>query len=470
MSDPLMTYAEIMRRTRAPRFRLEDFLFKEQLDFVRDPEPFKDAVCTRRSGKTVACAADLIDTTETHKEVTSLYVTLSRVNAKRIIWPELKKINRVFNLNLVPNESELSLYSPKNGSTIYLAGASDKTEIEKFRGLPLKKVYIDESQSFPSYIRELIDDVISPALMDFAGSLNLIGTPGPIPAGFFFDCSHSDSWSHHQWSFFQNPFISQKSGMTHQALLDRELKRRGVTIDDPSIQREWFGKWVLDSNSLVFKYSKELNHYDNLPARHFTYILGVDLGFDDSDALSVLAWSDDSPTTYLVEEIVRPKQGITELVEQIEGLRRRYDFGRIVADFGGLGKKIAEEIIRRHSLHLVAADKARKNEAIEFLNDAMRTQRFMAKRTSRFASDCMLVEWDADKTTPERRVVSDRFHSDIIDATLYAFRESPAYSYQPPPPRPQIGSPEWAKEQVDEMEKQTEERLKNTYGEDDWGF
>ncbi len=108
---------------------------------------------------------------------------------------------------------------------------------------------------------------------------------------------------------------------------------------------------------------------------------------------------------------------------------------------------------RRWAIPVYAAEKTRKYENIELLNDSLRVGRLMAKRNSRFASDSMLLEWDSDKSKPDRKVISDRFHSDIIDSVLYCFRESPAYSYQPPKPAaPKWGTPEWGKIQEVEME------------------
>lgn len=459
---------ELQERLKTKAFKLDDFLFREQLELVEDRKPFKTAVCTRRAGKTVGCAADLVYTAATNKGVICLYITLSRSNAKRIIWPEIKKINREFELGGIANESDLSMVFPKNESVIYLSGASDRTEIEKFRGLALKKVYLDESQSFPPYIKDLVDDVISPALMDYAGTLCLIGTPGPVPSGFFYECAQSPDWSHHNWTFWQNPYIAIKSGLTHQELLDRELKRRGVTIEDPSIQREWFGKWLLDSEALVFHYKPEVNHYEDLPPAEYVYLLGVDFGFEDADALSVLAWSPRSPITYLVEELVVAKQGISQLVNQIESIRKRYSISKIVADFGGLGKKISEEMIRRFQIPLKPAEKTRKIESIELLNDAMRRGHFKAKKNSRFASDCMLVEWDKDRSSPEAKKISDHFHSDICDAVLYSFRESPSFSWRPPIVRPKPGTPEWAKEEVTAMESAAEDYFKTLEGDWKW--
>lgn len=461
--------AELLKR-RKSNFKLKDFLFKEQLSFVNDPSPFKTAVCSRRSGKTIACAADLIHTSITNKGVTSLYVTLSRSNAKKIIWPEIKRINRIFNLGGVPNESDLSMKF-NTESILYCSGAGDKTEIEKFRGLAFKKNYLDEAQSFPPYIRDLVDDVLSPGLMDHAGTLCLIGTPGPVPAGFFYECSHSDLWSRHSWTFQDNPHILLKSGLSYQEILNREIKRRGVTLEDPSIQREYFARWVLDSDALVYHYREETNHYDVMPPGKYIYIMGLDFGYEDADAIAILAWSEHSPTTYLVEELVINKQGITPLVNQIESLRKKYDISKIAADFGGLGKKISEEISRRYQIPLQPADKSRKAESIEIMNDSLRTARFKARKDSRFSQDAMLLEWDKDKSTPERKVISDRFHSDILDATLYAFRESPAFAWTPPIEKPKYKSPEWYKNEVDEMERAAEDHfIEQAQIKNEWDF
>jgi hypothetical protein len=447
------------------QFKLEDHLFKQQLEFVLDPSPNKVAVCSRRAGKTTACAADLVYTAINNANTVSLYITLSRNNAKKIIWKEIKDLNRNYVLKGDLSVAELSITFP-NGSIIYLSGAKDATEIEKFRGLALKLVYIDECQSFRSYIKELINEVLAPSLMDHAGTLNIIGTPSPLPTGFFHDAYIADNgWAKYHWTFWQNPFIIKKSGITHQAMLDRELKRRGVPASDPSIQREWYGKFTLDSNSLLIHYNPKLNNYGTLPTTpidtygtlsslvpiQWTYIMGIDLGFDDADAIAILAWSEATPVVYLVEELVVSQQGLTELVEQIEHLRKKYDIAKIMIDQGGLGKKLAEEMRRRHHIPVQPADKARKMEHIAFLNDALRTGRFKAKSDSKFAQDSYLVEIDRDKSTPDKIKVSSAYHSDIIDSVLYAFVESPAFTYTLPIEKPRYGTKAWADTQNTEM-------------------
>ena len=435
------------------KFNVTAFLFDKQLSFVEDPSPYKVAVCSRRSGKTTACAAHLIHTAINKPNSNSLYITLTRDTAKKLVWKELRRINREHDLKGRENETELSIVFP-NGSTIFCSGCLNATEIEKFRGMALNLCYIDECQSFREYIRELIDDIIAPALIDYAGTLALIGTPGPIPAGFFHECAvEQEAWSKHKWTMWDNPHLPVKSGVSTQTLLERELKRRGVTVESPSIRREYFGEWVLDSDSLLLHYDNTRNDYGSLDTRtKYNYILGIDVGFEDSDALAVLAWSETDPATYLVEEIITEKSDITTLANQIKELQKKYDISKLIMDMGGLGKKIGEELIRRFLIPVEAADKARKIENYALLDDALRTGMFKAKKDSRFAKESYLVEIDRDKTTPDSIKVSSRFHSDIIDAVLYAFKVSYGYTYKPPEPdKPKWGTREWAEQQTSSM-------------------
>ncbi len=432
-------------------------------------------MCSRRSGKTIACAADLTNTALQNANVVCLYITLKRTNAKRIIWPELLRINRDYKLNGRVNETDLSIKFP-NESVIYASGAKDKSEIENFRGLALKKVYIDESQSFRPHIEELIDDVISKALFDHAGQLCLTGTPGMVPAGYFHKCATSPAWSHHSWTMFQNPYLEKKSGKPVLQLVQDDCTRMGVDISHPKIQRECFGRWVTDLESLVYKYNAELNHYDGEPHlingkinADWEFVFGVDLGFDDADSISVIGWHKHERVAYLVKEQIKRKQGITELAEQLDYLIKEFNPLRVVIDSGGLGKKIAEEMRKRYSLPVIAADKVRKFEKIEILNDAMRTRKFMAKKDSQFAQDCLLVEWDFDASGPDKLKIADGFHSDACDSTTYAYTEALHWLSDPATIVVKPNTPEWVKKQEEEMEQIALRNSQQQNENDMWG-
>lgn len=453
-----LVFKELLSRDRSrKKFDLEDYLFDKQLAFVRDPAPFATAVCSRRAGKTVACAWDMIDTCHRIEGAVCLYITLTRDNAKKIVWKELKEINRSLGLGAKINETELSMYFPTWKSTIYLSGAKDKSEIEKFRGLALALCYIDECQSFRAHIQELVDDVISKALFDFDGRLRLTGTPGPVPVGYFHSCATSAEWSNHKWTMFDNPWLERKSGKTALELMQRDLKRKGVSINDPSIRRECYGEWTVDLNALVVRWADD-NHFDEVPILTH-YVLGVDIGHDDADAIAVIGWNEKSPKAYLVEEFLKKGQTVTELADAIERFINIFNPVKVVMDTGGLGKKIAEELRRRRSLPVVAAEKARKFEFIELMNDALRTGNLMAKRTSQFAEDSALLEWDKDAKLDKPKV-KDTFHSDIIDAVLYAYREAMHWLYRPEEPKIKLKSKEYWDKQVADMEEAARNGIK----------
>lgn len=449
------------QKTRTKPFVLKEFLFKEQIDFVLDSARFATAVCSVRAGKTTACAADLIDTAVNYPGTTGLYITLARSSAKRIVWPELHKIIREFRIPAKFNEAELSIRFP-NMSMIYCSGANTEAEMEKLRGLSNTAVaYVDESQAFREHLKELVDDILVKRLYDLNGRCRLIGTPGPIPAGYFYNASQSSGWSHHAWTLHSNPWIERKSGLTVQAIIQQDMDRKGVTVDDPSIQRECFGRWVLDTQSLILEYAVEKNHYEELPKGNWKYILGMDFGFNDADSFSVLGWTDSSPDTYLIEEDVKEKQTYEQMEANFAALYKKYSFLKVKGDPGGGGKKLIESLKQRYKVPFETADKTEKIANLKLLNNALRTGRFKAPKTSRFAQDCNLLERDQDKSTPDKIVIKG--HSDAIDSVLYPFKESPAYYYTPPPIQPKPGTAEHDKWTEKEFERGTMERLEKEH-------
>jgi PBSX family phage terminase large subunit len=461
LQDPLEITPELLETAQKilneRSFRIEDFLFKEQLEFVKDPARFATAVCSVRAGKTTACAADLVDTALSMPGTTGLYITLARSSAKRIVWPELHRIIRDFGIDAKFNEAELSI-AFASGSRIYCSGANTEAETEKLRGLSnVALAYVDESQAFRSHLKELIDDVLVKRLYDTNGRCRLIGTPGPIPAGYFYDASQSSSWSQHAWTLHNNPWIERKSGLTVSQLIQQDMDRKGVGIDDPAIQRECFGRWALDPQSLILEYNAEKNHYENLPKGHWQFILGMDFGFNDADAFSVLGWTDTSPDTYLIEEVIKTKQTYEQMEANFLELHQRYQFLKVKGDPGGGGKKLIESLRARYKVPFEVAEKTEKVANLKLLNNALRTGRFKARKTSRFAQDCNLLERDLDKSTPDRIVIKG--HSDSIDSVLYPFKESPAYYYTPPSVAPKPGSPEHDKWVEKELERGTIERI-----------
>jgi len=202
--------AEIQKRktkSEKPQFIFEEFCFDRQVEFFRGTGiRFRNAVCSRRAGKTVGIAADMVDLAQNEPEVNLLYITITQLQARAIIWADLMKIIEGYEIECKTDNTRLTITFP-NKSKIYIAGAKDRTEIEKYRGWKLRACYIDECQSFRSYLKELINDIIIPALRDKRGQLYLTGTPGPVKAGVFFEYSQSKNWKAHHWTAFENPYM-----------------------------------------------------------------------------------------------------------------------------------------------------------------------------------------------------------------------------------------------------------------------
>lgn len=448
MNNLALAFAALRAKRAAKR---KDIAFPEQDEFVNDEAQFVAALTTRRAGKSTGFARRYYNTMIKYPGCMCPHIGLTRESTKNIMWPILQELDDRYRWGAKFNESNLAMEMP-NGSRVQLFGADMKNFIRRLRGIKTPGAGVDEAQEFGEHLQTLVDDILTPATADYIdGWIGLGGTPGPIPRGYFYDITQGGlyGYSVHRWSIYNNPFMPDPKGF-----VEKLKARQGWDEKHPTLLREYKGLWVLDTESLLIKYSEEKNHYDNLPqlaTGSYIHILGVDLGFRDSDALAVLAWHPGSPNIYLVEEVVTQGQDITQLSNQIEVMIKKYDIAKIIMDEGALGKKIAEEIRRRKHIPVQPAEKSRKMENVAFLNDYLRLGKFRAKSSSRFASDSMQVQIDYEKTTPDRIVVKKGFHSDIIDAVLYAFKESPAFTYQAQKEKPKVGTKEWGKEQEEEM-------------------
>lgn len=417
--------------------------FPQQYKFTEDSSRYIVAQCSRRAGKSNGLAIRFFKTLQRNPKCQCIYLSLTRESALSIMWPVLQEINDKYDLGCKFIESKLIMIHP-NGAKLRLIGADMKNFIKRLKGIKSPGVAIDEAQDFGSHLQSLVDDVIVPCLADYEdGWLAICGTPGPVPQGYFFEITQEKKYgySFHEWTILDNPYMPNPS-----AFIADLKKKRGWEENNPTLQREWLNKWVLDRESLWIKYNKEVNHFESRPPniKDWHHIMGIDIGYRDADAIAILAWSLNDSCTYLIEEQIETKQGITELVNQVETLAKKYNVDKMVIDEGGLGKKIAEEIRRRHGIPVQQADKARKQENVGFLNDALRQGRFKAKSASRFAKDSYVVQIDWEKSRHDRIVIKKDPHSDIIDAVLYAFKESPAFTYQEQLQAPKYGTKEWA--------------------------
>ena len=438
---------------------LEKSLHPFQQEFLLSPKKKKLARCSRRAGKTHLAAVGLISAAVHNDNLLVPYITLSIKNARRIVWTTLREIERQWAFGMEFLENSLTVRFP-NGSQIIMGGCQDLAEVEKFRGPKYALCVIDEAQSIKSStLATLIDDILEPASLDLDGSIWMFGTPAASAAGFYYDANElkSSAWESHAWTLLDNPHLPGA-----QDWLDRKMIENSWSETDATFRREYRGEWVRDENSLVYQFNKIRNLCDELPEEEFHFALGVDLGFIDSTAFVVIGWSDVHPETYVLE--VSKFQHLTsdDIGKKIKWLDGEYEFERIVADTGGLGKMVVEEMSKRFSLNILPAQKRAKHDHIELLNSDFKKGKLQildTEENQQLIDELELLEWDLNERTKGRFIERSDCENHACDALLYVWRESLAFLHQAETFQPLMGSDEWFKREEQRMEEAAEAKI-----------
>ncbi len=399
---------------------LKQILFDKQLECINDKSTFIAALCTRRAGKSFLAGVRLYLAALTHANSISIYIALTRASARNIMWQILLNIGTKAGIKIDPKESSLTIRIIETNSEIHLVGADTKNFIERLRGIPYAVAIIDEAGFFRDHISLLVDDVLEPSISDLNGQIVLLGTPAVRPQGLFYDATmgNASGWSVHKWSVFDNPHMPNQ-----RDFVDKMMIRRGWTKDNPTYLREWCGQWVEDLDALVYKFKKGKNDYTNLPSTNdWTRILSVDYGWHDKTAFAIIAYHPKINRTY-----VEYAKGYSELIpsqiaEMLQKLIARFSPAKIVADTGGLGKTITEEMRIRYQIPIMAAKKTDKQSWISLLNGDF------------IDGNCLVNDGLEELRHQYSTLVKDEngdedagMPNDLCDAVLYGWRESKSF-------------------------------------------
>lgn len=435
---------------------LVDGLFRQQRRFVLDPSPRKAALCSRRAGKSYGLAAWFALGASTHPGALSLYVAQSSNAAKLILWPALRALSdrHALGVRLREDRGQLMASWP-NGHRLWLAGCSDAAEVDRFRGPAYRRAAIDEAQSYGAWLATLVEDVIAPALGDCAGELALCGTPGPNASGYYYVVTTGDGgpqWPTHRWTLAKNPHFQGGRGRTYRAQV---RAARGWSVEHPTYQREWMGRWVQDAGALVYPYQGARNgHVGALPEGDWRHVLALDLGYVDDTAFAELAWRVGHPEVYVIRAWKRRgliPSAVAAQVAQLVDERRRAGrpYTRVVADTGGLGRGYASELSERYGVAVEAAEKRDRRGAIEMMRGDL-----LSGVVRVVVADCgpLLDEWSVLEWDDERSDVREGLADHCSDAALYGFRAC-APRYRPVEDAPADGTAAWwQREQARERE------------------
>ncbi len=429
LADPILQpedarkiLAELGRRQqREAAGRAEALLFGPQLAFATDLSPRIIACCSRRAGKSTAIGWRLGKAALKHPRSIVPYVARAREDARDIIWPAFQLLDDAMALGLQFKQNTGDVVFP-NGSRVVLRGAGSRREIDKLRGPKYPEVAVDEAQGFGEDLEYLLDDVLEPATLDYHGAILLTGTPNAACAGPFHRMATgaTPGWSVHGWTLRDNPHLRDV-----EAWLAALRKRRGWDEQHPTYLREYCGQWVRDSVGMVFRLDEALNVADvGEEPEDAEFCLGIDLGFDDPSAFVVVGYSELTGRTWVVATHLEAGLIPSAVAAKVEAMREQWPISRIVADSGGYGKGIVEEMRQKFRLPVESASKREKAAYVEMLNGDLRAGLLtIPPRERELLGEMRLLQWDLDSVEKGKPKYDRRFDDHLCDALLYAWRE-----------------------------------------------
>ena len=431
------------------------------------------------------------------------------------MWGPLKDLNERMDLGLAFNETKLRATCRKTDAQLLLVGADDKREIEKQRGKPFHEVWIDESASHGTQLLEhFIYRIIGPRLGDYRGTLGLIGTPGHILDGPFYDATRPgseisrpyadrdkpeyegwDRWSLHTWSLEDNdrvhmPECPAGCAVNHlweEAL--REKRANGWTDQHPVWRREYLGQWAADDTENVYKYRAVLDdgtpwnqwnperiHHDKVPGgfaklpegHDWRFVFGADMGHSDPFSLEVFAYSENCKD--LLHAFEYTKRGM--IVRDIALLMLGQDLDHVkpggllgitgwpdgaVADMAALGDMLLKELAEVYGIRFEAAEKKNKHDAIELWNGDLIEGRLKLLKGSQLEQEQLHLQWAVNEWGQLKENKGQSNH--CSDAGVYARRKAQhRHTYEVPAPGPVKGSAEARNLAMREDEERVAER------------
>lgn len=316
--------------------QLDKALHPKQRDFVNDEARFMATLVGRGGGKTTSGKTRFIRRMLLTPKAKCIFIAKTRVSAKEILWDGFKATVERLGIPVKYNETFGLATFIHNGSTLQLAGAANKADIQVYRGIPYDEVGLDEVAIYmPGVLEMLIDEVIGPRLGERMGRLWMTSTPGSRLFGLFYNLTrdHADAnvakpfseiepdeqyygYSVHKWTL--------EDGAAYVVALknlwdDLQHKIAAGSINDTILQREYFGKWIANGSESIFgyqPYDDDGNEYNcwtprsynadgfaqippHLEGKDVLYAYGIDFGIKDPFALTIFCWSPDDPTKTL---------------------------------------------------------------------------------------------------------------------------------------------------------------------------
>lgn len=462
------------QRRDAGRTGLVAAAFKQQRAFIEDESRFKAALCTRRAGKTYGIGLYLFREALLNPGTNCLYLAKSTASARNMITKDvLFQIDKQFGLGMRVNYARMELHMP-NGSVIYVAGAdSNAGQMHRVVGMKYRLAVVDECQYWNQVnLRRMVLEGLRPTLMDWQGTLCLIGVPCAT-RDYFWEVSdrvrnaHSGEllhpeWSVHRWSGLDNPHQSRQ----FKEELAEIKKNNPLFMQTPTFRQQYLGEWIDDPDARCYRFEDSVNRIAALPGNpdDYHWVLGVDVGYSpDPMAFVVCAYDrrNKDQCLYVVHAHKQKEMLIDDVGDYVHELEQRFPISQYVID--GANKNVRMELVKRLKIPFDAAQKqGGKNEFIHLITDDLMSAKvkLVGDGADGLADEWMKLVWERPAPTkgglPKPAVPSRAYDDHLADAFLYAWRH--CYHYIKPEVEqapPEYGTTDW----VSARERRLAERL-----------
>lgn len=467
-------YSTISRLVSKKAFDANDLFdpdFPQQKAFVDDPAKLKALWCTRRAAKSFTAGLYMIKECLENPGVNCLFIGLTRESAKGIIWKDiLKVINRKHKLGAAFNGSTLTMTFP-NGSVIWVTGVdADEDEMNKLLGKKYRLVCLDEASLYTIDLKRLVYGILKPAVADpnskgERGTICMFGTSSNFTKGLYYDITNGmePGWSLRTWTAYDNPYVKKQ----WQEEIDEIESLRPLFKETPLFKQWYLNQWVIDTDKLVYKFDQIKNLFTERPKhlnpQGWSYVLGVDLGYEDDSAFVVCAFHENDPVLYIVATYNAKGMDLTDVANKIKEFQKNYEIAKVIID--GANKQGVEEMQRRHGVALTASEKQDKVTFIELLNaELIQATIKVNSKCLNLIQELMGLIW---KSTGDKIDLPKKEHpslpNHLCDALLYAWRYCYSYMAEAVVKKPAMGTKAWQDAENERMWEIEREKLEEQY-------
>lgn len=413
------------RDTAFQQYQIRNTLYdKQQEVYDNSTDKFMIVINSRRSGKTELMGR-LLAKRVCRPDQHCVYINRSFDAAVRQIQKPLETALEAAGLHYrgTINGGKIEF---DNGSWILIVGNNNASDVNKLRGEKLALVLCDECGHM-RHLRELINEIIAPATMDYEDSqIVMVGTPPRTRNGFVQELWEKGNIRKYHWTFKDNPFIPNKDNVIQEA-----CEMFGISPDSNFIKREYLGDmYAYDTEAIYIKhYDKAEPDKDKLYSHAY---VAVDWGYEDKAAVVGMLADKNAKKLYIVKDWSEAKKGIVEISqrvqEMVEYLKNNYRLDRepqVICDTNE--KSAAQDLYTTyHISNVMLAYKYDLNYALDQLSDWFSASTVVLSNNAKATiEDADNMIWKRNEDTDQiiHELDDDSYHGNAMFAVLYASRQ-----------------------------------------------